>query len=262
MLFRSWGRGYAGEALQAVIDHTFVNTDFAWLEAYHRTENKKSGRVLEKSAMHRTETVERFRRAGENPEGEVCYRINRPYFHASQTPGLTVLEPRVSNHGTPLIYASCKRENVLVYLSNAVEKHCREVGFAHSGPWRKWASYGFEKGKLVLEEYWPDATYETYAGVGGYIYTVEGDFTPQGEIPDAFTSTVPARVVACEWVPDAYLALQEAQEAGKIRLKSYAENSEKTLRWLAKTIRQEYDTSGNAPDYRRFLLDNFTEFCI
>ena len=72
-----WGHGYAGEALQAVIEHTFENTDFAWLEVYHRAENTKSGRVLEKSAMHTTETVERFRRAGETPEGEVCYRIER-----------------------------------------------------------------------------------------------------------------------------------------------------------------------------------------
>lgn len=72
-----WGHGYAGEALQAVIDHTFEHTDFAWLEAYHRAENVRSGRVLEKSAMHVTYTVERFRRAGETPEGEVCYRIDR-----------------------------------------------------------------------------------------------------------------------------------------------------------------------------------------
>lgn len=58
-----------------MIDHTFANTDFARLEAYHRAENTKSGRVLEKSAMHVTDTVEQFRRAGETPEGEVCYRI-------------------------------------------------------------------------------------------------------------------------------------------------------------------------------------------
>lgn len=72
-----WGKGYAGEALQAVIDHIFAHTDFAWLEAYHRAENEKSGRVLQKSCMHITETVERFRRAGETPEGEICYRIER-----------------------------------------------------------------------------------------------------------------------------------------------------------------------------------------
>lgn len=49
-------------------------------------------------------------------------------FHASQTPGIRVLEPRVSNHGKPLIYFSDCRENTLVYLSNAVEKFCREKG--------------------------------------------------------------------------------------------------------------------------------------
>ena len=73
-----WGRGYAGEALEAVIGHIFANTDFAWLEAYHREENQKSGRVLQKSSMTVTDNVERFRRAGEEPVGEVCYRIQRP----------------------------------------------------------------------------------------------------------------------------------------------------------------------------------------
>lgn len=70
-----WGKGFAGEALSAVIAYTFENTGFRKLEAYHRAENKKSGRVLEKSAMHVTETVERFRRAGETPAGEICYCI-------------------------------------------------------------------------------------------------------------------------------------------------------------------------------------------
>jgi len=70
-----WGHGYAGEALSAVIAHTFAQTEFVRLEAYHRAENVKSGRVLEKSAMHRTETVERFRRSGAAPEGEICYCI-------------------------------------------------------------------------------------------------------------------------------------------------------------------------------------------
>lgn len=73
-----WGQGYAGEALEAVIGHIFANTDFAWLEAYHRAENQKSGRVLRKSSITVTDNVERFRRAGEEPVGEVCYRIENP----------------------------------------------------------------------------------------------------------------------------------------------------------------------------------------
>lgn len=70
-----WGNGYAGEALSALIDYTFKNTDFERLEAYHRIENTKSGRVLEKSLMHVTNTVERFIRENTLPVGEVCYCI-------------------------------------------------------------------------------------------------------------------------------------------------------------------------------------------
>ncbi|MBQ2099506.1 MAG: hypothetical protein II477_00380 [Lachnospiraceae bacterium] len=75
------------------------------------------------------------------------------YYHASRTPGIRQLEPRISNHNMPLIYFSKKRENVLVYLSNAVEKYCKEQGFAYDGPWSKWGPYGFEKdGRLRFEE--------------------------------------------------------------------------------------------------------------
>ena len=42
------------------------------------------------------------------------------YYHASPFGGITQLKPHVSNHGIPLVYFSKKRENVLVYLSNAV----------------------------------------------------------------------------------------------------------------------------------------------
>lgn len=72
-----WGRGYANEALSAVIAYAFENTGFTKLEAYHRAENQKSGRVLEKSSMHQVETVRRFVLAGEVPAGEVCYCIEK-----------------------------------------------------------------------------------------------------------------------------------------------------------------------------------------
>lgn len=72
-----WGNGYAGEALSALIDFTFHNTDFVKLEAYHRNENTKSGRVLEKSEMQITDNVERFRRENVLPHGELCYCIDK-----------------------------------------------------------------------------------------------------------------------------------------------------------------------------------------
>jgi hypothetical protein len=81
--------------------------------------------------------------------------------------------PRVSNHGEPRVYFSAKRENTLVYLSNAIEQYCRQIGFVYSEIYHKRATYGFTKaGLLCLDEYYPNATVETYQGISGYIYSV------------------------------------------------------------------------------------------
>ena len=82
-----WGNGYAGEALSALIDFIFQQGDFIKLEAYHRAKNIRSGRVLEKSVMKVTDTVERFRRENTLPHGEVCYCIHRD----------AVLSPNISS---------------------------------------------------------------------------------------------------------------------------------------------------------------------
>ena len=180
-------------------------------------------------------------------------------YHASQTPNITTLTPHISNHGTPLIYFSSKRENVLVYLSNAVEKHCRENAFPHDGPYNKWASYGFtEEGLLKLEEYWQNATPDTYKGVSGYIYAVsEEHLTPMSDIPFAYTSASPVPVISCEFVPDAYQALLSAAEEGKIILTSYSQNSSQMLDWIKATVTNEYENSQDSPEYRFFLKSKF-----
>ena len=43
------------------------------------------------------------------------------FYHASPTGGITRLEPRISNHGIPLVYFSRKRENVLVYRKRSIK---------------------------------------------------------------------------------------------------------------------------------------------
>ena len=182
------------------------------------------------------------------------------FFHASKTPELTTLKPHVSNHGKPLIYFSEKRQNVLVYLSNAVEKHCKQAGFHHNGIYKKWGSYGFTKdGILRLEEYYPNATFETYKGESGYIYSVESeeDFCPQDDIPYAFISEKEVSVIACEYIPDAYEAIQKAVENGEIVLQKYADNDKAMLEWIEKTIKAEYKNAEKHPEYREFLEVKF-----
>ena len=184
------------------------------------------------------------------------------YYHASQVQGITRLEPRISNHGIPLIYFSRKRENVLVYLSNAIEKYCRETGFAYDGVWQKWGPYGFGlDGRLWLEEYYPDAIERTYKGVSGYIYHAEeiADSGFEVQIPDAATSSLPVKVTGVEYVPDAYEAILEAEREGLIILRRYGEMTDRKKEWIAATIREEYASAEGHPEYRHFLRGRFPE---
>ena len=182
------------------------------------------------------------------------------YFHASLIKGIEVLEPRISNHNVPLIYFSKKRENVLVYLSNAVEKYCKETGFDHSGKWTKWGPYGFNKdGTQRIEEYYPDALVDTYKGVSGYIYAVQSitDSGFQLQIPDAAASSEPTPVKSREFVPDAYEAILVAEKEGLITIRRYEDNSKAQLEWIERTIWEEYESAVDQPEYRHFIKGKF-----
>ena len=181
------------------------------------------------------------------------------YYHASPTAGIKVLEPRISNHGVPLIYFSKKRENVLVYLSNAVEKFCRDTGYAHTGKWTKWASYGFRDGIQQLDEYYPNALVETYLGVSGYIYRAVSiqEAKQDIHIPDAAVSSLPVPVDGVEFIPDAYEAILEAERRGEIFITRYEAMAESRRAWHEKTIQEEYDGAGDQPEYRYFLKNKF-----
>lgn len=183
------------------------------------------------------------------------------YYHASQVSGITVLEPRVSNHNTPLIYFSAKRENVLVYLSNAIEKYCKETGFIHNGKWHKWASYGFEAdGTLRIDEYYPNATEDIYKGVSGYIYSVDNidKSSDNINISNTVTTLKPAAVTDVEFIEDAYSEILKAANAGLIKIRRYEDMSDKMLKWIENTIKNEYARAENEPDYRYFLKAKFS----
>jgi len=189
------------------------------------------------------------------------YGGDKMYYHASQVPDIKVLKPRISNHNIPLIYFSTKRENVLVYLSNAIEKHCKETGFVHNGKWHKWASYGFEPdGTLRLDEYYPNAIEDTYKGVSGYIYSADVVIENQDNIniSNAVTSSHPVTVTYIEFIEDAYSEILKAAELGLIIIRRYEDMSDKMLAWIENTIKREYAEAVEEPDYRYFLEAKFT----
>ena len=182
------------------------------------------------------------------------------FYHASRTPDITILKPRVSNHGKPRVYLSTKRENTLVYLCNAIEKHCKQVGFEYDGIYQKWGSYGFTKeGILQIDEYYPNATFETYKGEVGYIYSVKQieSYNEQEDIPYAIITECEVHVDDCEYVPDAYEAIQNAKKNGEIIITEYADNSSEMMEWIKKTIIVEYNNANLHPEYMEFLRAKF-----
>lgn len=183
------------------------------------------------------------------------------FYHASQVANIEVLEPKISNHNIPLIYFSDKKENVLVYLSNAVEKYCKDNHFSYEGNWKKWASYGFNReGKLQLEEYYPNALEETYKGISGFIYHIpnlKNEASFEIKIPNAFALNQPIKVIGCEIVVDAYEEILNAERLGLIEVIRYDEFILSKKNWLIKTIKEQYDASENQPDYRFFLENKF-----
>lgn len=183
------------------------------------------------------------------------------YYHASPVSGIRVLNPETSNHNVPLVYLSRKRENVLVYLSNAVEKYCKEAGFLHNGKWHKWATYGFDQqGIPVIDEYYPNALEETYKGVSGYIYSVDSICGVDAgiNICNAVVSEKPVVVTGCEFIEDAYNEIIKAEKAGRIKIRRYEDLDQNMLSWIEDVINKEYDEAKESPDYRFFLEAKFS----
>ncbi|MBQ8228372.1 MAG: hypothetical protein IJZ88_05100 [Clostridia bacterium] len=181
-------------------------------------------------------------------------------YHASQTGDIKLLEPKTSNHNTPLIYFSAKRENVLVYLSNAIEKYCKETNFVHNGKWHKWASYGFEPdGILRLDEYYPNAIKDTYQRVSGYIYCANDICENESSINinNVVTSSETVPVISVEFVEDAYTEILKAEKSGLLKIRRFEDMGAEMLAWIENTIKSEYAQAENEPDYRYFLKAKF-----
>lgn len=182
------------------------------------------------------------------------------FYHASQVKDIKMLEPRVSNHKIPLIYFSDKRENVLVYLSNAIEKYCKETNYNHNGIYSKWGPYGFTKdGRLELQEYYPNATYETYKGVSAYIYHIKDvpNIQKQKDIPHTYTTDMNTKVDSYEYIEDAYEEIMKAVAEGKIVLVKYNDFIKEHKEWLIKNIKKEYEEAEDQLEYRYFLKEKF-----
>ena len=185
---------------------------------------------------------------------------NKTYYHASNTKDIKILKPHISNHKKSLIYFSSKKENVLVYLSNAVEKFCKETNFKHEGNYSKWGPYSFTKeGILQLEEYYPNATKDTYKGVSGYIYKTSNipNIKPLEDIKDVYVTDEDTKIEDCEYIEDAYEEILKYEKLGLIKIMCYEEFIKIKKDWLYNIIQKEHDESQDQAEHNHFLKNKF-----
>jgi ribosomal-protein-alanine N-acetyltransferase len=72
-----WGKKYALEALNAVLEFMLNNSGFMKIEAFYRKNNPKSGKVLEKSAMIKVKNVRRYEILNEYSDDIICFAITK-----------------------------------------------------------------------------------------------------------------------------------------------------------------------------------------
>ena len=181
------------------------------------------------------------------------------YYHASNVKGIKKLKPHKSMHGKSFVYFSSKRENILVYLSNPVEKFIKEKYNRPMQEYKKWATYGFTSdGKIRLEEYYKNALIDTFKGVCGYIYRVdELENTEKiNNINNVFVIDSEVNICGCEEIEDAYEEILKAEAKGLIEIQRFETISDKKKEWIKNTITNEYKNTDNQ-DYKEFLLSKF-----
>lgn len=153
-------------------------------------------------------------------------------YHGSRTGGISVLEPRIADHGAPYIYFSTIEAVAALYLCNAVER-----------PYY-WFPYGFTRenpGVPVYDELYPDALREVSEGVSGWIYYTdveEEQVLPFKNIPCARLSMEPVRVDGVIPVADAYAQLLAYEAQGDLIIARYADKTRAELEWYGLAIQR------------------------
>ncbi len=132
-------------------------------------------------------------------------------YHVSVEPNIKVLEPRVSSHGKPYVYAT-------QHLAFALLFGTKKSNGNFDG------MYGIKGGKPFFYEAYKDALKRRFEGQTCYIYEVdvttfkEGQTSFKGEV----VSEQPVKVIKCTEIKDLYQYLQELIKEGRLDFKPYS----------------------------------------
>ncbi len=135
-------------------------------------------------------------------------------YHVSDTPGIRVLQPRVSTHKKPYVYAI---DNLVTGLLFGVKKD--DFDFLITTD---------QEGRPVVYECYPDAFLQKYGGRSCSIYELSEEGFVRGATSWAaeLVSERETQVLRETVVPDLYSRLLEEEEQGNLVLHRYQDTSE------------------------------------
>lgn len=183
------------------------------------------------------------------------------FYHASDIANLQELKPQSSVYiENPTLYFSSKMENVLIYLANPVKKFYEQKYGKSNQIFQKFATYGFNKEKLLtIDEYYPNALEENFGDVSGYIYEIEADPNSlcENKIPFVCSTDKPQKVVKSTYVPNALDLVLKFEQKGLIKINRFETLSEKKLQIIKQQVEDCYAKTDDKI-FKEYLTEKFS----
>lgn len=183
------------------------------------------------------------------------------FYHASDIANLQELKPQSSVYiENPTLYFSSKMENVLIYLANPVKKFYEQKYGKSNQIFQKFATYGFNKEKLLtIDEYYPNALEENFGDVSGYIYEIEADPNSlcENKIPFVYSTNQPQKVVKSTYVPNALDLVLKFEQKGLIKINRFETLSEKKLQIIKQQVEDCYAKTDDKI-FKEYLTEKFS----
>lgn len=134
-------------------------------------------------------------------------------YHASDVGGLNILEPHVSTHGRPYVYAINSRITALLL---GTPKDDFDI------------LIDVKDGKTIIYECYPKALEKVYAGKSCFLYTVseEGFLSGKTGWDAEMVCPAPVKVEQVEKIHDIYESIIEATDNGLCEINYYSDNEE------------------------------------
>ena len=134
-------------------------------------------------------------------------------YHISSVKGLKILQPKLSTHAVPYVYATSNLELGLFFGSS------KSMGDFDG-------IYGTNNGKPFFYEAYPNAFKRRFENQTCYIYQVDPTTFLYGKtsFKAEVVSEKPVKVINCTKVENLYNKLMSLVEENKIELKMYDEN--------------------------------------